>query len=494
MKHKYILIFSALGVLLGTQACSDSSDPKEIYTCQKTMCQEDRLLVCQNGFVTSQDTCPNGCDPQTAQCKNDPTESKCAFQGARCEGNTLKTCTNGNLTSRECPDGCDTQTAQCKNDPTESKCAFQGARCEGNTLKTCTNGNLTSQECPNGCQNNACASQPTKCTKNACDGKYVLTCNTATGETTKAAKPCPYTCEDGQCKNPPVAGDTCNPNTFEEYCDANAKGTTAVYCNPLTNTVQILPCSPSYRCQTLSGINGDLPLADCVLESNTCTKTGETRTACYSDFDGYGHASSITEKCYDTSDGTQKYWYHDFSTTTIQCMAGNEYADCLDAQKCDTKPKAYGVKLDAPCSEKDNPFDCCGNDVCVCDPDTNKYVLDKKCTGNTFCNIDTEFYVSCFYKDISCNEDNYGIIDDTQCEANGTNFTIDIYRCEKMIYKPGFAFEHYYTAKSYCGGDVGNYSVVTCTGTDKTSNSPCKSSQTCTYGEDKDGLSIAYCE
>ena len=285
MKHKYILIFSALGVLLGTQACSDSSDPKEIYTCQKTMCQEDRLLVCQNGFVTSQDTCPNGCDPQTAQCKNDPTESQCAFQGARCEGNTLKTCTNGNLTS---------------------------------------------QECPNGCQNNACASQPTKCTKNACDGKYVLTCNTATGETTKAAKPCPYTCEDGQCKNPPVAGDTCNPNTFEEYCDANAKGTTAVYCNPLTNTVQILPCSPSYRCQTLSGINGDLPLADCVLESNTCTKTGETRTACYSDFDGYGHASSITEKCYDTSDGTQKYWYHDFSTTT-QCMAGNEYADCLDA-------------------------------------------------------------------------------------------------------------------------------------------------------------------
>ena len=137
-------------------------------------CDGKSLVNCQNGFLTSSETCPAGCQsnpPGTAdECAGGGGTECPSGNGAYCGGsvgkdsNTLYQCTNGGYSVIEvCKSGCQIAAPgtsdKCKAESPASCPSGNGAYCGGsvgkdsNTLYQCTNGSYSTIEvCKNGCQ------------------------------------------------------------------------------------------------------------------------------------------------------------------------------------------------------------------------------------------------------------------------------------------------------------------------------------------------------
>jgi len=223
-----------------SQQCGDVPPPSDTF-CQGKQnglwCKDEALVNCQNGSISSETACPNGCQSMPAgtadQCAPD-SQGFCEgkINGLWCKGDALVNCQNGSIASTTpCPNGCLSMplgTAdQCAN-TTDPECdgKMNGLWCNANNLVQCKDGVVTqTTACPNGCKpmpigvNDECAEATNFCTGKAngdwCDGDNLVTC---ANDAIAQSNPCPNGCKP----MPQEINDVCNDPP--DFCDGKANG------------------------------------------------------------------------------------------------------------------------------------------------------------------------------------------------------------------------------------------------------------------------------
>jgi len=216
-------------------------------------CDGNNLLVCKNGAIQSSQNCPSGCQSMPSGVPDQCKSGGDAFCGSHsngwwCDGDTLKQCSNGSTVgSTACQNGCQQMPVgvpdKCKDAPQPTGfCANKsnGWWCDGDTLKQCGDGNVTSQQgCQYGCQSNAAGvpdqcksgSQPSGACAGKSDGKWcsgaaLLTCSGGNvADSVACAKGCvamPAGVPD-QCASdaPGPTGDACSGKADGQWCSGS---------------------------------------------------------------------------------------------------------------------------------------------------------------------------------------------------------------------------------------------------------------------------------
>lgn len=241
MKNKLIAVCALSCAALGLNACAEG--PYSNLDCDSSYVAEclnaKSLMFCDNGKLTVT-TCDSksycrSMNGGAAECapisSGGEIQSQCSHVGTQCSGNSLVTCTNGQITANMiCPNGCDASTNTCKTStgpstectPGEKKCAGEAGFAE------CDNsGNWMYADCR--CEDDpvdgprCISSEPETCTPGAkkCAGNAGLAVCSDSGswEYTNC------TCENDPTEGPRCAAqapDPCASCTDNQVCKQGA--------------------------------------------------------------------------------------------------------------------------------------------------------------------------------------------------------------------------------------------------------------------------------
>jgi len=286
---------------------------------KKVECVNDvsRTSVCsKNGDVlswsVSDEICKTGCDDATGQCKPATSTDECTKETEKADCGANKICDNGKCKDEPKPE-C-TQETEAKDCGTGKICdggSCVAAQCtetvcdaDNKTLKTCTNGRLSTETCDVTCRDKACrdadycsAAYTEPCLSRT-DGKTMCNTTTNTCDTfacTDAKCGAGTTCVLGVClpdSQDNTQGSTCDVDKFISHCDEDGKLVECYYAEKDDNNNKIYKirhraCSGGNQCRSYkSGIS---VATDCVEMKDLCAGQ-PTKTECDEKYEYYEYA------------------------------------------------------------------------------------------------------------------------------------------------------------------------------------------------------------
>ncbi len=263
-------------------------------------CDGNTLRLCQNGQVQQSNCQPGLCNAGARRC------DQCSGNGfLRCDGNVEVRCSGGFESRTSCTEGCNQQRGSC------NECSGNETRClNGNTRQRCAGGVFVNEPCPNGCNQqrgecNQCAEGSTTClngnqrqfcqnglrqTQNCQDGCVNNACASCGGD--QCQGPQIRRCQGGQLQGPTNCpnGQTCsNDQCVAQLCTPNQS-----FCGPGGNR---RVCNADGTGSALAencpnGCEGGQCVPVCTPNESFCGQGGNRRQ-CNAD----GTASALAELC-----------------------------------------------------------------------------------------------------------------------------------------------------------------------------------------------------